>query len=124
MIWRLVWVAGFVLAFAIPVAFAADHNHPPADAVLHEKFYSTWDRPDQPGVSCCSKADCYPTEARLIGGQWHAKRREDGKWLTVPSKKVERNREMPVGAHLCAPPPANESVYENGVICFGAGAGL
>lgn len=105
-------------------ALAQDHHHPPADAELHDKFYSTWMRPDLPTSSCCNKMDCYPTEARVRNGRWQAMRREDGKWLSVPPAKIELNRDSPDGRnHLCAPPPGREGIYENGVICFVAGAG-
>lgn len=102
---------------------AQGHAHPPQDIELHEKFYSTWMMPDNPSMSCCNKSDCYPTEARFQNGHWSARRREDGKWLHVPDKKVERNRDNPDGrAHLCAPPPGG-SWAEGTVFCFTAGAG-
>lgn len=99
---------------------AQDHHHPPQDAELHEKFYSNWMMPDRPSVSCCDKKDCYPTEARFSNGQWHARRREDGKWLSVPASKVELNRDSPDGRnHMCAPPPERGDVP----FCFIAGGG-
>jgi hypothetical protein len=55
-------------------AFAQGHRqHPSEDMPLHEKFYSTWLMPDNPSRSCCNKADCYPTEAKIVGGhrRWH-----------------------------------------------------
>ena len=55
------------------------HHHPPQDQLLHEKFYSTWHMPDNPAVSCCNDADCYPTEITYVDGNLYAKRREDGK---------------------------------------------
>lgn len=102
----------------------AEHHHPPQDMELHEKFYSTWMRPDMPSASCCNMSDCYPTEARSVNGSWFARRREDGKWLKVPAAKVEMNRDSPDGrSHLCAPRPDGEQYYEGGVICFKPGAG-
>lgn len=118
------WLA---LMFALGMcagAVAQDLGHPPEHVELHEKFYSTWMRPDAPNMSCCNLKDCYPTAARYENGRWQAQRREDGKWLTVPDSKIERHRDMPDGrAHLCAPTPHGESLYENGVICFGVGSG-
>jgi hypothetical protein len=108
------------------IGAAAQAHHHPTETITGEQgqFYAGWMRPDMPHVSCCDRKDCYSTEARFVNGRWQAKRREDGKWLTVPESKIERNREMPdARAHLCAPPPHNESHYENGVICFGSGAG-
>jgi hypothetical protein len=60
--------------------------------------------PDNPSVSCCNDADCYPTEMKYVDGSIYAKRREDGKYIAVPAEKVERNRDNPDGRnHLCAP---------------------
>jgi hypothetical protein len=100
---------------------AALHHHPPQDQLLHEKFYSTWHMPDNPSVSCCNEADCYPTEIKYVDGELYAKRREDGKYIPIPSQKVERNRDNPDGRnHLCAPPPSvfhpSDTVY-----CFALG---
>lgn len=116
--------AALLLAASSPLWGQSHHHHPPQDAEVHEKFYSTWMRPDNPNVSCCDKKDCYPTAARHRNGRWEAQRREDGKWLIVPEQKIERIRDNPDGrAHLCAPPPEGESYHENGVICFSIGAG-
>lgn len=121
-----IFTAAALLFALLPMALAQDHghHHPPQDAEIHDKFYSTWMRPDNRNVSCCHKLDCYPTEARFRNGGWLAKRREDGKWLSVPAAKVELDRDSPDGRnHLCAPPPHNEAIYQNGVICFIAGGG-
>src|SRR5882757_3017650 len=96
-------------------------HHPPQDQRLHEKFYSTWRMPDHPSVSCCNDADCYPTEIKYIGGNIYAKRREDGKYISIPPEKVERNRDNPDGRnHLCAPPP-NTFHTTDTVFCFALG---
>jgi hypothetical protein len=97
------------------------HHHPPQDQFLHEKFYSTWHMPDNPSVSCCNEADCYPTEIKYVDGEIYAKRREDGKYIAVPPQKVERNRDNPDGRnHLCAPPP-NVLHPSDTVFCFALG---
>ena len=97
------------------------HRHPPQDQLLHEKFYSTWHMPDNPAVSCCNDADCYPTEIRYVDGNIYARRREDGKYIVVPAEKVERNRDNPDGRnHLCAPPPAALHPPDT-VFCFALG---
>ena len=97
------------------------HHHPPQDQFLHEKFYSNWHMPDNPSVSCCNEADCYPTEIKYVGGNVYAKRREDGKYIAIPPEKVERNRDNPDGRnHLCAPPP-NVSHPSDTVFCFALG---
>jgi hypothetical protein len=95
-------------------------QHPPQDLELHEKFYSTWHMPDNPSLSCCNRADCYPTEIKQIDGQIYARRREDGRYILVPPQKVERNRDNPDGRnHLCAPPPALSPL--DSVYCFALG---
>jgi hypothetical protein len=80
-------------------------------------FYETWMRPDQPGVSCCNRLDCAPVaEVRHINGRWSARRKSDGKWLSIPPEKVEHNRDSPDGrSHLCS---MGEAVF-----CFVVGSG-
>lgn len=112
-----------VLIIRASNAIAQEHQHPAADMPIHEKFYSTWYMPDQPTKSCCNKADCYPTEVRISGGRIQAKRREDGKWLTIPEAKIERNRDNPDGRnHLCAPMPS-QAYPDDTVFCFTLGIG-
>lgn len=123
----ITWRGTVILMFAGllfgAVSASAQHQHPPQDEQIHEKFYSTWMRPDNPHLSCCSQHDCYPTEARKEDGIWFAKRREDGKWLRIPPEKVEQNRDNPDGrSHLCAPRP--ERAYSADVFCFTAGSGI
>lgn len=102
-----------------------NHHHPHADAELHDKFYSTWMRPDTPHISCCNKADCYPTEGRYENGTWFGKRREDGKWLPIPVEKIETKRDMPdTRVHMCAPPPGKPFYPEDHVFCFGFSSGI
>ncbi len=124
---RLLFYA-IILAGAPQYAAAQDHHHHhPAglETQLHEKFYSTWYMPDEPTKSCCNKADCYPTEVKFQGGQWYARRREDGTFIPVPWNKVERNRDNPDGRnHVCAPPPTATSYPPNTVFCFSVGSGI
>jgi hypothetical protein len=97
-------------------AMAQHHHHPPEHADIHSKFYQDWERPDQPGVSCCSDKDCAPAEARMVNGKWQAKRATDATWIDVPEAKIERRRDSPDGRnHLC-------EAYGM-VFCFIAGAG-
>jgi hypothetical protein len=118
----LCFVLLFIVAFP-PIGNAQHRTHPTSDLPLHEKFYSTWYMPDQPTKSCCNKADCYPTEVRVLGGIIYARRREDGKWLRIPPQKVEHNRDNPDGRnHLCAPPPTGSSPPDT-VFCFALGSG-
>ena len=98
-----------------------ERRHPPQDMPLHEKFYSTWHMPDNPALSCCNDADCYPTDIKYVDGNIYAKRREDGKYILIPPQKVERSRENPDGRnHLCAPPPGLSSSSDK-VYCFTLG---
>jgi hypothetical protein len=98
-----------------------ERHHPAQDQRLHERFYSTWHMPDNPSLSCCNDADCYPTDIKYMNGRIYAKRREDGKYILVPPEKVERNRDNPDGRnHLCAPPP-DASHASDTVFCFALG---
>jgi hypothetical protein len=122
--------AGIVLASMMPLgppasstALAEERHHPAEHMELHERFYSTWYMPDEPSRSCCNKADCYPTQVKFREGQWWAMRREDGKFIPIPWKKVEVNRNNPDGRnHLCAPPPSPHQP-PNAVYCFALGGG-
>ena len=116
---RLVSIAtGLILVVSTA---AAQHRHPPQDEALHEKFYSTWYMPDHPTRSCCNNADCYPTEIKYVGSNIYARRREDGKYILVPTQKVEHNRDNPDGRnHLCAPPPRAYNPTDT-VYCFALG---
>lgn len=120
----LKFVIAFLALLAVsPAALAQEHqhNHPPQDVPLHEKFYSTWYMPDAPTKSCCNKADCYPTEIKFENGAIFAKRREDGRWIKIPAAKVERNRDNPDGRnHLCAPMPS-QAYPDDTVFCFALG---
>src|SRR5262245_23389105 len=101
-------LATLCIAVGVPAGAAAEpaHRHPPQDEAIHDRFDSTWMKPDNPTQSCCNWQDCYPTQVRLQDGRWFARRREDGKFLSVPPEKIERRRDSPDGRnHLCAPPP-------------------
>jgi hypothetical protein len=99
----------------------ARRHHPPKDMALHERFYSTWHMPDNPALSCCNNADCYPTDVKFVDGRIYAKRREDGKYILVPPPKVEHSRDNPDGRnHLCAPPPSPSNSSDT-VYCFALG---
>jgi hypothetical protein len=113
-------LAGRVQAQEDGQGHAARH-HPPQDQLLHEKFYAQWRMPDNPSVSCCNEADCYPTEIKYVDGKIYARRREDGKYIPVPAEKVEHNRDNPDGRnHLCAPPPSTFHPSDT-VFCFALG---
>lgn len=99
---------------------ATHRHHPLQDRLLHDEFYSSWRMPDNPVLSCCNSADCYPTEMHYVDGKVYARRREDGKYILIPAQKVERNRDNPDGRnHLCAPPPSASLV--DAVFCFALG---
>jgi hypothetical protein len=62
-------------------------------------------------------------EIKYVGGTIYARRTEDGKYILIPSQKVERNRDNPDGRnHLCAPPPNNLNPSDT-VFCFSLGGG-
>ena len=66
----------------------------------------------QPGtqVSCCSIADCRPTDYRTDGNRYEAL--IGGKWLAVPPDKVLDRTDNPTGrAVVCWTP-------NRGIMCF------
>lgn len=111
-----------ILLALIPRAWAEDHqhHHPPQDAQLHDRFYSTWYMPNggmPRNSSCCNLKDCYPTTIKKVGDVYFARRREDGAWIPIPTSKIEQNqsdpRESPDGrSHVCmAAPSGGANVY-------------
>jgi hypothetical protein len=114
-----------ILPFALPLiillalaaaAWAQEHIHP-GKVITGDvgRFYGSWMRPDDRSQSCCDRRDCDSTDARIENGRWRAYSRLQNRWIDIPATRVEREREIPPGAHLC----------ENsaGVICFAAGSG-
>jgi hypothetical protein len=123
-IFVLVVIALFLSTALIVKALA---QHPPEHQELHEKFYSTWLRPDWGRVdgrrteSCCNEQDCYPVETRMRNGKWEYLRREDNAWIIVRDGINEMDqddpRESPDGrSHVCA---TTAWTY-----CFVPGAGI
>jgi hypothetical protein len=98
-------------------AAAQEHHHPPQDAEMHDLFYQHWMMPDDRSRSCCNKHDCAPAEARFDRqtGRWMAFSRIRQEWVEVPEAKIEHERDVPMGAHLCE--------NSSGVLCFGVGTG-
>jgi hypothetical protein len=118
--WLIIAAAliGLTLLLLYPLARAhAQEHHHPGKVITGDvgRFYQNWMRPDDRSQSCCNRIDCDSTDARMENGRWRAYSRLQNRWIDIPATRVEREREIPPGAHLC----------ENsaGVICFGAGGG-
>ncbi len=83
-----------VLVVALLFAVVA-HAAPPPDG---DPALAPWFRdlrePDT-GQSCCSIADCRPTEARTRGDHYEVL--IEGQWLTVPPDKVLHRSDNPTG---------------------------
>ncbi|HTZ36927.1 MAG TPA: hypothetical protein VMB84_12920 [Stellaceae bacterium] len=79
------------------------------DPVLHAWFESL----KQPGTnySCCSIADCRPTEYRLSQTGYEAYL--DDHWIAVPDDKVLTGQTNPTGRAVVCRSPANGSI-----LCF------
>ena len=135
------WLLGHVLSLCVVCGANAQtyvqqrgslwtiqHEGHPQDLLLHDKFYSTWNQPNNGNrrrVSCCNNQDCYPTNIVFKEGKWWAQRREDLKWIMVPDGKLEHNqpdpRESPDHqSHACISPPIGGDY----VFCAVLGAGL
>lgn len=118
--WLIIAAAlmGLMLLLLYPLARAHAQGHmhgdKPIDAEVG-RFYSGWMQPSNRAISCCNRLDCEAVEARIDSGRWRAFSRLQNRWIDIPASKIEREREVPPGAHLCE--------NSTGVICFGAGAG-
>jgi hypothetical protein len=96
--------ASWLLAGAISVARPPDN----ADPLLAPWFQSL----QQPGtgMSCCSIADCRPTDYRTSGNHFEAW--VDYRWIPIPPERVLQRTDNPVGrAIVCWRPSI-------GVMCF------
>jgi hypothetical protein len=101
---RRVATAAALLAAASAVA-APPQN---ADPALAPWFRSL----QQPGtaISCCSVADCRPTEYRISADHYEAL--IGGNWLVVPPDKILQRTDNPTGhAIVCWTP-------QRGIMCF------
>jgi hypothetical protein len=60
--------------------WTAQHEHPPQDQLLHEKFYSTWHVPDNPSLSCCNLGGLLSDSNQVCGRRnlRKAQRRREG----------------------------------------------
>lgn len=62
---------GMLAALGLGSVRAAEHNHPPQHAAIHDEFYSKWNKPNggaERTQSCCNKQDCIPTRISVAGG--------------------------------------------------------
>lgn len=99
-------VAGAALSLIAGSALA--HPPPGADMSLAPWFRSL----HQPGtgMSCCSIADCRPTDFRIHDGHYQAK--ISGDWRDVPASTVLKRADNPTGrAVVCYTPYL-------GIMCF------
>lgn len=102
-LWLLLLAA--LMFYSLAHADAQEHQHP--GATIHGatgQFYETWQRPDMPSSSCCSKADCdIAVDVKQIAGQWWARKKSGGPMTSIPAEKIEQRRDSPDGqSHLCA----------------------
>lgn len=107
---RLMPAVALVALFAKAPAHAAPP--PDADPALSPWFQSL----HQPGtgISCCSIADCRPTDYRMTGDHYEAM--INGRWVVVPEDKILNRTDNPLGrAVVCWTP-------QLGILCFIRGA--
>jgi hypothetical protein len=107
-----------VMIWAGSAAFSQEHRH--GDELIYGvtgRFYETWDRPDQPGSSCCNRHDCdTAVDVKQVDGRWWARKKGGGPLMSIPAAKVEQRRDSPDGqSHLCA--------IGSTVLCFLPGGG-
>jgi hypothetical protein len=76
-------------------------------------FYGWFESLKQPGtsVSCCSIADCRPTDYRMVPDGYEA--HLDAQWVRVPDNKVVHPGSNPIGrAVVCRSP------VDGAILCF------
>lgn len=98
----------FLFLFCLLLGSAQAAPPENADPALAPWFHSL----QQPttGMSCCSMADCRPTEFRSISDHYEAM--INGQWLAVADDKVIHKSENPTGhAVVCWTPI-------HGILCF------
>lgn len=91
-------VATILLISALP-AFAQG-NHGDGHDEWHGTFYSKLVTPDTK-VSCCSLADCRPTQGKQVGDHYEVMIND--KWVRVLPEKVVKTGAPDQGFHVCAP---------------------
>jgi hypothetical protein len=105
---RILCACLFVAMLAgIAVAWA----RPPEGA--DPTYYGWFEALKQPGTgnSCCSIADCRPTEYRLSADGYEA--HLDQQWVRVPGDKVVHPGSNPIGRAIVCRSPVN-----GGILCF------
>jgi len=113
------WLIVLVVLLIYPLtSHAQEHKHP--DQTIRGAtalFYETWMRPDMPNSSCCNRADCdVAVEVKRLGGVLWARKKSGGPMVSIPTEKIEVNRDSPDGqSHLCA--------VGGTALCFIAGTG-
>jgi len=98
----LTMAALLAAACLVGPAFSQTHDgqHGVGHETWHDTFYSKLIRQDT-RTSCCSNADCRPTESRMIGDHYEVK--VDGAWTPVPKETILHIEAPDGGAHVCAP---------------------
>jgi hypothetical protein len=99
----------FVFAVTL-LLIASAYGRPPenADPALAPWFQSL--SVPGTGISCCSIADCRPTEYRTVDEHYEAL--IEDRWIAIPPRKVLQRTDNPIGrAVVCWTP-------ERGIMCF------
>lgn len=99
-----------ILTAALTLVAGPAFARPPkgADMSLAPWFQSL--RQPGTGMSCCSIADCRPTDFRIEGGRYQAM--VDGSWQDVPTETILERMDNPTGrAVVCYTP-------YRGIMCF------
>lgn len=91
------------------LAGAAVARPPPNPDPRYQSWFESLRQPGT-GMSCCSMADCRPTQYRTRDGHYEAL--VQGKWETVPPEAVLQRTSNPTGnAVVCYTP-------FRGILCF------
>ena len=98
------------------LVLAAALAAPAAQAALAHDLYDGWERPDQPGVSCCGGADCFATELCTMpnGGEGVLIR---GACLPIPYDAVMPFAAPDGGVHACLRASARGTTEPEPPVC-------
>ncbi len=96
-------------AAALTIAAGAYARPPPNPDPALAPWFQSLVQPGT-GMSCCSVADCRPTDFRIAGDHYEAM--VHGTWQAIPADKVLKRADNPTGRAVVCWSPAL------GIMCF------
>ncbi len=100
----------FAAAFFIRAALGSP---PPGSDGANAEWFQSLRQNAAPHASCCSIADCRPTQSREVNGHYEAK--HEGAWYPVPDDVILRPMSNPMGESVACISP---NLSPQRVLCF------